>query len=130
MLYDGSVTLTNGSPWYSTYVEYALANDIISGVYTDYNSKITRREFVNIFYNTLPTSEYTAKNTVTNGTIPDVLISAQYASKIYTFYRAGILVGSDSNGTFLPESNIKRSEVAAILTRMFDETARKSITLP
>ncbi len=130
LYYDGSVTLTNGSPWYSTYVEYALANDIISGVYTDYNSKITRREFVNIFYNTLPTSEYTAKNTVANGTIPDVLISAQYASKIYTFYRAGILVGSDSNGTFLPESNIKRSEVAAILTRMFDETARKSITLP
>lgn len=128
---EGAVTLANGSPyWYSSYVEYALANNIISGVYADYNAKITRREFVNIFYNALPASEYTAKNMVINGMIPDVPISAQYANKIYVFYRAGILVGSDANGTFNPASNIKRSEVAAILTRMFDETARRSITLP
>lgn len=130
LYHDGSVTLTNGSPWYSTYADYALTNDIISGVYADYNAKITRREFVHIFYNALPASEYTAKNTVANGAIPDVPMSAQYANKIYAFYRAGILAGSDANGTFNPASNIKRSEVAAILTRMFDETARRSITLP
>ena len=34
-----------------------------------------------------------------------------------------------ANGTFMPDSNIKRSEVAAILTRMSDKTARKNITL-
>ncbi len=32
-------------------------------------------------------------------------------------------------GTFHPASSIKRSEVAAILQRMFDTAARKNITL-
>ena len=38
---------------------------------------------------------------------------------------AGILTGSDAKGTFNPTSSIKRSEVAAILNRMFDETMRQ-----
>ena len=65
------------------------------------------------------------------GAIPDVpFISGNYVStRIYAFYRAGILTGSNEQGIFEPDSNIKRSEVAAILTRMFDSTARKSITL-
>ena len=40
------------------------------------------------------------------------------------FYRAGILSGVDAKGTFNPSDNIKRSEVAAILIRMMDKTAR------
>jgi len=130
LYYDGAVTLTNGSPyWYSSYVTYATANGIISTDYEDYDALITRAEFVSIFYYALPSSEYTAINTVVNGAIPDVAMSDSYATLIYTFYRAGILIGSDSEGTFNPESNILRSEVAAILTRMFDDTARQSITL-
>lgn len=130
LYHEGSVTLTSGSLWYTTYVDYALVNNIISDLYSNYNAKITRREFVNIFYKALPDSEYSAKNTVGNGMIPDIPVSALYADKIYTFYRTGILTGSDAKGTFNPESNIKRSEVAAILTRMFDETTRRSISLP
>ena len=52
-----------------------------------------------------------------------------YASEIYTFYRAGILTGSDAQGTFNPDSSIKRSEVAAILIRMYDANARQAVTL-
>lgn len=130
LYFDDTITLTSGSPqWYSSYVTYALDNGIISSEYINYNTKITRREFVNIFYNSLPVSEYNEINMVTDGAIPDVPITAQYADKIYAFYRAGILVGSDVNGVFNSSSNIKRSEVAAILTRMFDESTRKSITL-
>ena len=51
------------------------------------------------------------------------------AEAIYTFYRAGILTGSDGKGTFNPNSSIKRSEVAAILSRMFDSNVRQSVTL-
>lgn len=50
--------------------------------------------------------------------------------EIYTFYRAGILTGSDKNGTFYPTNDIKRSEIAAILSRMYDKTARKTVSLP
>ena len=53
----------------------------------------------------------------------------QNAAEIYEFYRAGILTGMDPSGTFAPNSNIKRSEVAAILIRMFDVSARQAVTL-
>jgi len=130
LFHDDEVTLTNGSPlWYSTYVDYALDNSIIYAGYPGYDTMITRSAFVNIFYNALPVSAYSEINTVLDGKIPDVPMSGQFADRIYTFYRAGILTGSDEAGSFLPESNIRRSEVAAILTRMFDPAARRSIEL-
>ena len=94
-----------------------------------YDQKISRSEFVAIFYAALPTSEYSQINTVADNKIPDLKLTAANATQIYTFYRAGILTGSDASGTFYPNNNIKRSEVAAILTRMFEADARKSITL-
>ena len=112
---------------------YALTNGIIesdlSGMADDY---ITRQEYVYIFYDALPASEYTAINFVADNSIPDVPMSltSKYAQRIYTFYRAGILIGSDPQGTCKPEANILRSEVATILTRMFHPSARESITLP
>ncbi len=108
---------------------YALDNGIIDGEYADWTEKITRRAYVHIFYSALPASEYAPRNTVADGAIPDVSMADPHASEIYAFYSAGILTGSDSAGTFHPLSNIRRSEVAAILTRMFDASARKSITL-
>ena len=61
--------------------------------------------------------------------IPDVKATDKFAPEIYEFYRAGILTGSDVKGTFHADSTIKRSEAAAILLRMFEEAARKSIAL-
>ena len=66
---------------------------------------------------------------ISNDAIPDVKLTDRYAARICAFYRAGILVGSDAQGTFNPESNIACSEVAAIITRMLDAAARRPITL-
>ena len=131
LYHDKKVTLTAGSSvWYSTYMSYALEKGIIEIDLTAVaDEKITRSDFVKIFYAALPASEYTVINEVADNAIPDVSLSAKSAKEIYAFYRAGILVGSDHEGTFNPESNIIRSEVAAILTRMFDGSARKTITL-
>ena len=130
----GAVTLKNGSPWYSTYVSYAVANGIIEPEYASYkpalmNSPISRAEFVHIFYDAMPAGSYAARNIVQDNAIPDVSSSDLYADEIYTFYRAGILTGSNSNGDFNSNSSIQRSEVAAILIRMFDASARRNITL-
>ena len=130
----GAVTLKNGSSWYSTYVSYAVANGIIEPEYASYkpalmNSPISRAEFVHIFYDAMPSGSYAARNTVQDNAIPDVSSSDLYADEIYTFYRAGILTGSNSNGDFNSNSSIQRSEVAAILIRMFDSSARRTITL-
>lgn len=131
LYHDKKVTLTAGSSvWYSTYMSYALEKGIIESDLTAVaDEKITRSDFVKIFYAALPASEFTVINEVADNAIPDVSLSAKSAKEIYAFYRAGILVGSDHEGTFNPESNIIRSEVAAILTRMFDGSARKTITL-
>lgn len=131
---NGKVTLRNGSPyWYSSYVSYAVDNGIIEKMYLDYtpaqmNALVKRNEFVHIFYGAM--SDYRQINTVADNKIPDVITTDTYALEIYTFYRAGILTGSDKNGTFYPTNDIKRSEVAAILSRMYDKTARKTVSLP
>jgi hypothetical protein len=41
----GTSTLTNGSPWYQTYVDYALENGIIASGYSNYNTTATRADF-------------------------------------------------------------------------------------
>ncbi|MBE6571662.1 MAG: S-layer homology domain-containing protein [Ruminococcaceae bacterium] len=127
---DGKVTIPNGSMWwYSTYMDYALTEGIIDeDLSAKANDPITRKEYVYIFYKALPEENFAEINDIAKGAIPDVE-DGKYSLRIYTFYRAGILTGSDEKGTFLPDSNIKRSEVAAILTRMSDKTARKNITL-
>ena len=133
MEHEGEVTLTNGrTNWYDTYVSYAVNNGIIEKTYQDYtpaqmNAAITRAEFVHIFHGA--ESTYKAINQVADDAIPDVKTGDAFASEIYEFYRAGILTGSDAKGTFHPASSIKRSEVSAILVRMFDTASRQSITL-
>lgn len=130
ILYNGGDPgreIANGTDeWYSTYMEYALSAGIID---EDLSYKaddfITRAEYVYIFSNSLPKSAFTAKNEIPTGSIPDVKNESTSTEKaIYLFYRAGILSGSDLIGTFNPSDNIIRSEVAAILIRMMDSSAR------
>ena len=123
MYHKGKVTLKSDSSakWYQPYVDYAKENSIPWNC-ADYNAEITRRDYVHIFYSALPEDCYVEINDVEN--IPDVGRKDAYSDEIYTFYRAGILSGSDSKGTFNPKGKIKRSEVATILSRMMDENAR------
>ena len=129
----GSVALKNGTPsWYSSYVRYAIGQALIEPAYGDYtdaqmNRAVTRAEFVHIFHGAA--ADLRELNSVSDNAIPDVRNTDAYAGDIYDFYRAGIVTGSDANGTFLPASTIKRSEAAAILIRMYDASARKSVTL-
>ena len=129
----GEVSLKNGGAnWYDSYVNYAVVNGIIEKDYANYtkaqmNAPVTRGEFVHIFHGA--EEAYKAINTVADNAIPDVKATDKFAPEIYEFYRAGILTGSDAKGTFHSASTIKRSEAAAILLRMFEASARKSITL-
>ena len=115
MTHYGKVTLRNGAPnWYSTYVSYAIDSGLIESTYGNYtaaqmNSPVTRAEFVHIFHAAV--DDLRGMNTVTDNVIPDVKTGDAFAAEIYDFYRAGILTGSDANGTFHPASSIKRSEV-------------------
>ena len=130
---EGRVTLGNGKTnWYDTYVAYAVKEGIIGSKYQSYtqaqmNAPAKRSEFVHILHGAL--DDYKAINAIGENAIPDVKTGDAYADEIYDFYRAGILTGSNAEGTFHPESSIKRSEVAAILIRMYDESMRLEKTL-
>lgn len=118
---------SNCSPWYQTYVNYARANDI-PWKFKNYDSYITREDYIHIFHSAVPESELKVINKISDGAIPDVSMNSPYADEIYDFYRAGIICGSDEEGNFNPDDYIKRSEVATTLCRIMGED-RQSITL-
>ena len=125
----GSVTLVNGTVnWWDTYLDYAKTHNIINKDYS-WNSNATRAGYVEIFAKALPDEALKVKNSIADGYIPDVGMTHPQSAAIYKLYRAGILTGMDERGNFEPNSNIKRSEVSAILTRMMNESARRELTL-
>lgn len=128
---DGAVTLTNGTPWYESYADYGRSCFLTASdkgfsyedVMTSPNQIITRAEFAWLFAHAV--TDLPSVNDIPDNAIPDVGKDTEpYYSEIYTLYRAGIINGSDKNGSFLPASNIKRSEVAAIVVRMMKPDRR------
>ena len=131
---DGSVYLVSqGNPWYQTYVDYAKDHGIITENFfykvSNINEKATRAGYMEIFANALPDEALAVINNVPDGSIPDVPMVHESSIGIYKLYRAGILTGVDEMHSCRPEDNIKRSEVAAIITRMMDETKRVKFSM-
>ena len=121
----------SGEIWYQPYLDYAYSNGVISSAYynADVTQKATRAQFAEIFANALPDEGLSPVNRVADNAIPDVPMSAAYAKYVYRLYRAGILAGSDANGTFHPSTYITRVEAAAIVSRMAESDNRVSLTL-
>lgn len=125
---DPGAQLTNGTPWYQTYVDYCKEEGIISKEYP-WNEAATRAGYMEIFAKALSEGYLNEINTVPDGAVPDVPMEHPQAEAIYRLYRAGIVQGVDAERSCRPDETIKRSEVAAILTRMMDRTARVNFCL-
>ena len=124
----GQSTLTNGEPWYQTYVDYALEQGIVApGDFTDYTAQVTRAQMAYIFCNALPASALPGINKITS--LPDVNSGTPYAREIMTLYTAGVLTGNDVYGSFSPNNKIIRAEAAAILARVALPAQRQTVTL-
>ncbi len=126
---NGKVTLKSGTPWYQPYADYCRINNITTKDY-DYNANATRAGYMEIFANALPDSAFEDINNIPNGSILDVKTSASYAHYVYKLYRAGIVTGVDALHNCKPEDNIKRSEVAAIISRMMNDDKRIEFDMP
>ena len=118
------------SPWYQTYVDYAVKTGILSSrnEYEDYTRTANRAQFAAILAKALPADACAEINTVEVGAIPDVDMEQRYALDVYKLYRAGILTGGEM-GAFSPDKAVSRSEMAAIASRMVDPSLRCSFTL-
>jgi len=113
----GTANFTQSSPWHQVYVDYAIANNIISaGGFTNIGRGATRAEMAYIFANALPQSEFTRRNTVNS--LPDVGSTTPFNASIILLFQAGVITGNDAAGTFLPNNNISRAEASAIISRV------------
>ena len=97
----------------------------------------TRLELMNWLESLIPMEKLTPINEVTE--LPDVPVDQYWtihnSGRTYTegniaaFYRAGILAGTDPQGTFAGSRTITRGETAAILARILRPSLRLRFTL-
>ncbi|MBQ7399037.1 MAG: S-layer homology domain-containing protein [Clostridia bacterium] len=105
--------------WYDMYVDYAVEKSIIdndSFSTDEYSRNITRREICELIAKAIPEENFAPINVVKG--IPDVLRDEKNSDVYLMLYKAGILLGSDDKGSLKPDSDIKRSEIAAIINRI------------
>jgi hypothetical protein len=121
----GTEHFSEGNPWYQVYIDYAVTSGIITqNQFSNYTSIATRLQFATIFSSALPDEALQSINTIEDGAIPDTNSAA-----VYKLYRAGILTGNDTRGTFTPDSSISRASASAIISRMAEADLRQSVTL-
>ncbi len=127
--YNGkTIPEVSGGNWYDMYVKYAIDNGIFEdGYFNNYNRTVRRYEMAVLFASAVPESYLAPKNDITS--IPDVNEKEEYADTLLTLYKAGVVLGSDSYGTFLATNPVKRSEAAAIVNRTALPENRLSGTL-
>lgn len=124
----GDGVIDQPSVWYMGAVDYCVDNDIIqAGDFNgNYTRNITRAEMAYVFAGALPADELEPINRVAS--LPDVGERDAHAANIFLLYRAGVLTGNDSLGTFYPNKEISRREVAAIVSRMALPDSRRALS--
>lgn len=124
----GNGILPESTPWYNSAIEYSVANGLlIQGQFTDYSLPATRAQLAGLLAKALPEWDYTPINEISS--LPDVTEETPYAADILKLYNAGVLTGSDTYGTFLPDTPITRAELAAILCRLVKPETRQRLSL-
>jgi len=127
--HTGSMDFAPGLPWYAPYVEYSLENGIPAGAYRNVNAAATRSDFALLIACAMPDEAVTPINRISDGAIPDVFESYSYGQAVYKLYRAGVLTGSDSEGTFYPGRTLTRAEAASIIVRIVNANSRAQLML-
>lgn len=129
LYHTGAAEFAVTSPWYTAYVDYAVDSGIIGDASGAWAEPATRAQFAGILAHALPEEALPAVNDIADDQLPDVKMSHARAAEIYSLYRAGVLTGNNSYGSFTPESTIRRSSAAAIVARMAYRSLRRKYTL-
>ncbi len=123
-----------GGEWYSPYLEYLkYAGAIGTEADSVMETKATREFTAHILANTLPAQAYSTLNAdimveaAGTGMYMGDIFDTLYDEDILILYMTGICSGTDSYGNFYPKTTITRSELAAMLTRLVNESLRVEI---
>ena len=129
-------TAAAGEAWYQPYVSSLKSAGLLGDEFDGhYNDRATRAQMAGILAPALSAERYDERNAeaVTVGYaarqyITDVDDYTPYQSDILSLYRRGIVGGMDESGSFLPDEPLKRSELAALIVRMLDPSARLTLS--
>ena len=117
--YDGEEAdfSPTGSNWYGVYVDYCYDNAILEDyIIFDWEQNATRAQMAYLF-SRCDTEQYFI-NDVPITDIPDVYDTTPFAYEILDLYNKGIAVGSDEYMAYHPDSQVKRSEAATLISRI------------
>lgn len=119
-----------GANWYDIYVDYCRRNLIIAeDAVFDWNKNATKAEIAYMLSrcDALP---YYTKDVVGDiydisfDDIPDVDKSTPYAVEIWKLYNRGIAEGDSKDHRFYPNSEVKRSEAAVMISKTLCQNMR------
>lgn len=106
-----------GSNWYDVYVNYCYENAILEDyIVFDWNKNATRAQMAYLFSRCDANRDYINEVPLTD--IPDVYDTTPFAYEILDLYNKGIAVGSNEHMAYYPDSQVKRSEAAALISRI------------
>jgi S1-C subfamily serine protease len=125
----GRADFASSRIWYKPYIDYALKRGIIDAPAPDAGAYITKAQYADMIARALP-GAYPEINQIADNAIPDVSVSDSFGASVYLLYRAGVLTGCDSYGTFNPFETLTRAEAAAIIARAADTGFRQRFSLP
>lgn len=140
----GTADFIQGSPWYQVYYDFIDEyNYYSSDQLTAPNTAAKRDQFARALFAAIPVRydrydapykiydkwDWPVINEILYTDIADIDDGAWASGEdILRLYKAGILTGSDSNGSFKPNTNITRAEAAAIIERIAFPELRKEFT--
>ena len=125
-----------GEVWYQPYVRYLKAEKCLDGELDGhYPDAATRAQMAGVLASALSTERCDERNAeaVTIGYashryITDVDDYTPYQSDILRLYKWGIVGGMDESGSFHPNDTLRRSEIAALVVRILEPSARLTLS--
>lgn len=115
--YGHSGQFEQGSPWHQVYVDYAVERGMIEAdTFEDYERPVTRKEMAALLSKAVELTDLERINAEV--TIPDVDKNDEDYAAVQALYESGVLTGSEADGSFLPDDEIIRAEVATMIARL------------
>ena len=124
----------SGQPWYANNYEVAVKHGLLDATEYELSDMVqlcSRQELAYLLMNAvvLETKEE-PKDLVPISSISDFAsIDPIYRKSVRQAYSLGLLSGIDSSGTFSPQGVLNRAQVASVLYRLYEPSARVPVTL-
>lgn len=121
----------SGDVWYSTFMDVAEKEGILSGTGITAEGTISRYDMAQLMYNVLKAQGVTTSPLSDTSKVADwSSVPSSYRDAVSVCYNMGMLSGIDSKGTFGGNGNMDRAQAAVVMSRLIDVCGDSSTTTP